>query len=441
MKEGIEVSALDQAAKDLSVKNSVDWVKKEDPDILGFTTLTHSSRTAAIIAKEVKRANPNIKIVFGGYHATFNSKRILKKYSHVDVVVRGEGEYTCLDLVKSLESRNKLKEVRGIAFRKGKKIILTQDRPVVKNIDSLPFPDRRLLDSEYHSMTAGVIVAPKKFSSFITSRGCVFRCRFCGCQSFAHKLWRPRSVENLLEELHFLVSEGYKQLLFVDDNFTLNPRRAIKLCRRIKKEKVDIEWICEGRVDNCSYDMMREISKTGCRMIYFGVESANQRILDYYNKQITPKQSKAAVKAARKGGIDAIVGSFIVGAPNESRKEIQNTLSFAQKTDIDIPQFNILGAFPGTDIWNELKVKGVLQEDRYWETGVSVPEISTNTVPHEEIKQLIDKHYKLFFLRPKFMLKEVLMTLSSLYRIDLIINNLNRVRNIIQNVKCTLKQS
>jgi anaerobic magnesium-protoporphyrin IX monomethyl ester cyclase len=433
--EGIEVSVLDQSAQGFSIKDTVDWVKRENPDILGFSTLSSSGRTAAIIAKEVKKENPNLTTVFGNYHATFNAERILRAYPFVDVTVRGEGEGTCLELVKCLMGKGNLKEVLGIAFRKKNRIVSTPDRPLIKKIDSLPFPDRELLDAEYHSTIVGANVAPKKFTSIISSRGCVFRCRFCGCRKFARNMWRPRSVENIFEELSLLVSEGYRQFLFVDDNFALNQKRVMKLCREIRKEKMDIEWICDSRVDHCSYEMLRESVKAGCIMVYFGIESANQRVLDYYNKQTTPEQAEAAVRAARKAGVDVIVGSFIVGAPNETREEIQNTLKFAQRLELDVPQFNILGAFPGTDLWDELTMTGIINADQYWETGLCVAEVSSDTVPHEEIQQMIHDYFYDFILRPSYIAAQVIRTLKSRYRINVVINNLNRGGAIAESLR------
>jgi len=424
--EGIEVSVLDQAAQGFSVEDTVDWVKQENPDILGFSTLSSSGRTAAIIGKEVKKENPNLTTVFGNYHATFNAERILRAYPFVDVTVQGEGEHTCLELVKCLMRKGDLKEVLGITFRKKNRIVSTPDRPLIKKIDSLPFPDRELLDAEYHSTIVGANVAPKKFTSVISSRGCVFRCRFCGCRKFARNVWRPRSVESILEELRLLVGEGYRQFLFVDDNFALNQKRVMKLCREIKKEKMDIEWICDSRVDHCSYGMLRESVKAGCIMVYFGIESANQKVLDYYNKQTTPEQAEAAVRASRKAGVDVVVGSFIVGAPNETKEEIQNTLKFAEHLDLDVPQFNILGAFPGTDLWDELIMKGVINADQYWETGLCVAEVSPDTVPQKEIQQMIHDYFYDFLLRPSYIAAQVVRTLKSRYRINVVINNLNR---------------
>lgn len=434
-KRGIEVSVLDQPAKGLTTKETIKWIRKEDPDILGFSTFASSGRTAALISKEVKKENPNITIVFGNYYATFNSERILKKYPSVDIIVRGEGEKTIIDLVDCLHNEGKLKKVLGITFRNKNRIVSAPNRSLIKNLDSLPFPERKLIDDEYHCMIAGAIAAPKKFTSIVSSRGCVYRCRFCSCRKFARNTWRPRSVQNTLEELHFLASEGYKQFIFVDDSFTLNQKRVIKLCRRMRKEKIDMEWICEGRVDNCSYEMLREISKAGCKVLYFGIESANQRILNYYNKQTTPQQSKSAVKSARKAGIDVIIGSFIVGAPDETRREIQNTIEFAKQIPIDLPQFNILGVYPGTDIWHEFEMKGLLKGGEYWETGIAVSEICPSAVPLPEIKRMIHEAFYQFVRRPSFLLKQFARMLRSSYRMKTMVSNLSRGGRIIEDIR------
>ena len=434
-KEGIEVSVLEQAAKDLSVKAAVDWVKKEEPDLLGFSTLSSSGRTSAIIAEQVKKENPNVTIVFGNYHATFNAEKILKTYPFVDLILRGEGEYACLDLMKCLREKDNFENMQGLTFRKKGQIVSTPDRPLIKDLDALPFPNRDLLDVDYHSTVAGANVAPEKFTTILSSRGCVYRCRFCGCRKFARSRWRPRSVKNVIEELRLLVSEGYRQFLFVDDSFATNPKRVFKLCHEIRKEKMDIEWICEMRVDHTSYDLLRTIVKAGCIMVYYGIESANQRILDYFNKQATPLQAETAVESARKAGVDVIVGSFIVGAPTETKAEIRNTLMFAQRLSLDVPQFNILGAFPGTDLWDEYLMKGILDVDKYWETGACVSEFHPDCVPLEAIQQMIHEYSRDFFYRPSFIFREIMRTVRSRYRLGLVVNNLDKTGEIAESLR------
>lgn len=438
-KEGFEVSLLDQAAKGLTVDETVKWINTENPDIVGFSTLASSGRTAAIIAGEVRKENPEAKIVFGNYYATFNADRIMQKYPWIDMIVRSEGEITTLELAKCLKNGESLKNVSGLTFREKNRILSTPDQPLIKDVDSLPFPDREMLDVEYHSEIAGAITAPEKFTTVLSSRGCPFRCRFCGCQRFARGVWRARSAENTVQELRLLTSLGYKQFLFVDDSFTVNPKRVIEICREMRKEKIDTDWVCEGRVDVCSYDMIREMVKAGCKIIYFGIESANQRILDYYNKRITPQQSETAVKTTRKAGMDAIVASFIVGAPTETREEIESTLRFARKIPIDFPQFNILGVFPGMAIWDELKTRGVLKEEEYWETGAWASEMSPDCLPPEEIRQLIEKHFNAFLMRPKYIINEALRTAKSLFRLNIIAHNLGRLDSIKGNVASVAK--
>ena len=423
MKEGIAVSILDQPAKNLSLNQTVSWVKKEDPDILGFSVLLSAAKEAPRIAERVKAENPNITIILGNHHATFNAERILKKYPSVDVVARGEGEHTSLEIVKCLEKRGDLKEVEGITFRKAGKIVSTPDRILSRKIDDLPFPDRNLTGVQYTSTIFGVTVNTKKFTTLISSRGCPFRCSFCGIRKFARGMWRPRSVENVIEELQFLQSEGYEQFLFADDNFTLNAKRVSKFCQEMRKERIDIEWFCDSRVDHVSYDMFREMVKAGCKCIFFGMESGNQRILDYYNKGITPRQTERAVRKARKSGVDIIVGSFIVGAPDETRNEVINTLQFANKLDIDVPDVNILGAHTGIDIWNDLVGKGLIDEERYWETGVCIPKDLSTPVPYEEVRSLVYEYFRAFYLRPKRLLTEMLRISKSPFRIAAILNN------------------
>ena len=433
--KGVEVSVLDQAAEGLTITETVRWIKAANPDILGFSTFATSGRTAALIGQEVKRENPNVTIVFGNYYATFNPERVLRKYPSVDIIVRGEGERTVVQLVDCLKHNGRLKDVLGINYRNGDGVASTPDAPLIKDLDSLPFPDRSLVGEDYHSVMAGANVAPRKFTSVVSSRGCIYQCRFCSCTQFARNRWRPRSVDNTMEELNFLASEGYKQFIFVDDNFTANPKSVVKLCRMMRKEKLDMEWICEGRVDNASYEMLWETSKAGCRILYFGIESANQRILNYYNKRITPEQSRKAVQTARKAGADVIVGSFIVGAPDETREEIRNTIEFAKSIPIDIPQFNVLGVFPGTEIWDEFEAKGLLKGGEYWETGIAVSEICPTAVPNSEIKQMIHDGFYEFARRPSFLSKQAARLVTSSYRFRTLLHNLTRLGGIIEDLR------
>jgi radical SAM superfamily enzyme YgiQ (UPF0313 family) len=243
-----------------------------------------------------------------------------------------------------------------------------------------------------------------------------------------------------MAELEYLQSEGYEQFLFADDNFTLDARRVSKLCRSIKKAGMDIEWFCDSRVDHVSYDMFREMVKAGCRCLFFGIESANQRILDYYRKGITPGQSEKAVRKARKAGVDVIVGSFIVGAPDETEREVVNTLQFANKLDIDVPDVNILGAQTGTDIWNDLVAKGLLNEDEQWEDEICIPRDVPTPVPYEELRSLIFDYFRAFYLKPRQLLTELLRTSKSSFRMAAALQNIVGLPQVIKTLSQAIRR-
>jgi len=437
---GIEVSLLDQPAKGFSLDQTVKWVKKEDPGIVGFSVLLSTAKEAPKIAERVKAENPNITVVFGSHHSTFNADRILEKYPFVDIVVRGEGEYTSLEIARCIEKRRELDKVEGITFRKNGRIVSTPDRALNKDMDALPFPDRDLAGIQYKSAIFGVKINSRKFTTLLSSRGCPFNCSFCGIRKFTRSAWRPRSVENVMAELEYLQSEGYEQFLFADDNFTLDAKRVSRLCRSIKKLGMDIEWFCDSRVDHVSYDMFREMVNAGCRCLFFGIESGNQRILDYYRKGITPEQSKKAVCKARKAGVDVIVGSFIVGAPDETRREIVSTLQFANKLDLDVPDVNILGAHVGTDIWDNLVAKGLLNEDEQWEDEICIPRDVPTPVPYEEVRNLVFEYFRAFYLNPRQLLTELLRTSKSSFRIAAALQNLVGFPQLIENLSQAIRR-
>jgi anaerobic magnesium-protoporphyrin IX monomethyl ester cyclase len=437
---GIDVTLLDQPAKRFSLEQTVNWVKKEDPDILGFSVLLSTAKEAPKIAERIKVENPNIIIIFGSHHSTFNAERILKKYPFVDIVIRGEGEYTSLEVAECIEKKIDLGKVKGISFRKKGRIVSNPDRPINKDIDTLPFPDRNLPDAQYVSAIFGAKINTKKFTTIISSRGCPFKCSFCGIRQFTRRVWRPRTVENVMAELEYLTSEGYEQFLFADDNFTLDAKRVSKLCRRIKKEGMDIEWFCDSRVDQVNYDVFREMVNAGCRCLFFGIESGTQRILDYYKKGITPEQSERAVQKARKAGIDIIVGSFIVGAPDETPREILNTLQFANKLDIDVPDVNILGTHVGTDIWSELVAKNLLNEDEQWEDEICIPRDVPTSVPYKEVRALIFEYFRAFYLNPKQLLTELLRTSRSSFRIGAVLQNIVSFPKLIDTLSQAIRR-
>jgi len=439
---GFKVDLLDAAAKLYGKNDVLIWIKQVKPDIVGITVFTVAFLPTINLIKIIKNWNPSIKIVLGHYHPTMQAENILRKYGdYVNYCVRGEGEYTFLKLCEFLD-KNPDKDpvnIDGLTFKdSNQKIISTPDAPLITDLDALPFPDRKLIDYNYKWNFSGFEFSKSKLTSIISSRGCPFNCSYCACTMFAKRRFRPRSPENIVNELLLIEEQRYTELNFVDDNFTLNPKRAIKICELIKKEKIDINWHTDGRVDQTSQNMLNWMRKTGCKSLWFGFETVNQRILDLYNKRTKVTQFNEAIRKSRKANIDLIVGLFMLGAPTETLAEVKNTINFAIKSDIDIPFFNVVEICPGIKFWDDFISKGIINsndkvkarvgkeiyEVERWETSTRVIDFLLH--PEDRIKMLneIQNAYKLFFSfdRKKFLLRTALRIIKSRFMLNIITN-------------------
>ena len=446
---GYNVELLDAAAKFYDKNDVLNWLKKINPDIVGISVFTIAFIPTMNLLKLIKAWNPSVKIVLGHYHPTIEAENILQKYGdYVDYCVRGEGEYTFLDLCNFLnKNEDKLPyDIKGLAFRdSNKKTILTPEAPLITNLDTLPIPDRKLIDFDYKWNFSNFEFSKSKLTSILSSRGCPFNCSYCACTKFAKRRFRPRSPENIIKELLLIEQEGYTELNFVDDNFTLQPKRTIKICELIKKEKIDVNWHTDGRVDQTSQNMLNWMRKTGCKSIWFGFESANQRILDLYNKRTKVSQFNEAIRKARKANIDLIVGLFMLGAPTETLDEVKNTIKFAVNSDIDVPFFNVVEIFSGTKFWDDFISKKVinshdkvqtaigneLYEVERWETMTRVIDFLLSPEERDRMLNEIQTAYQNFFSLERkkiFLIKMLLRSIKSRFM-------LNMAYNITKNFK------
>jgi len=423
--EGHDVSVLDQAAVNFDNNDVVNWVKEQDPDIIGFSVLCISFENAKLISKELKIWNPNVVIIFGNYLATFYADKILNNYNWVDICVRGEGERTFLELIDVLERNRDLGQVKGITYRNNGIVKRNEDRALIENLDELPFPDRAKLPNIYKNRIGGIDISPRKFTTIVTSRGCPFSCNFCGCTAFSHGSWRTRSVENIMDEIRYLANEGYREILIVDDNFTLNKKRVVKLCEKIRKENLDIVFICDGRVNNSSLNLLKAMYQANFKTLMYGIESSSQRILNRYNKNITPTMSRQAIKNARKAGIKIVIASFMIGALDETYEEAINTLKFASRLDIDFPYILFTRALPGTQLFNDLVQREIIEEDKHWETGVDIIDLPEATMDRDVIFKIIEEQFHIHFFRPTYLLKAFFRTIFGNYRREIVLNHLS----------------
>ncbi|MEM2874481.1 MAG: radical SAM protein [Candidatus Hadarchaeales archaeon] len=422
---GHEVRIIDNARAQLPDEKLIDLVRGESPNIVGISALTPTFRRALTIASAVKKACPDSKVVLGNYHATFEHERILRNCGFVDFVVLGEGEMTMLELANVLDNGGRVRDVRGISFRANGEIVRTKPRPPIQNLDELPFPDRKMLKEEYFSEVIGMRTSAGRFTTMVTSRGCPYGCRYCACSAFTSRTVRFRSPENVVEEMELLWSEGYEDVGFVDDNFLMNPRRVERICELIRERKIRMNLWVEGRTDQASLETMRRLARAGCRAIYFGIESGNEHVLKYYGKSITPEISRRAVSNARRARIDTVIGSFIVGAPIETRADVRKTLDFALSLkDMDFPQMNVLYLSPGMDLWKDAIERRYLSEEKFWDTAVPAVEAYPSHLTLEELEEMIGEFYSEFIGRKSYLVHQFLKTLRSRWRLGALARNI-----------------
>ncbi|MFW9898132.1 MAG: B12-binding domain-containing radical SAM protein [Candidatus Thorarchaeota archaeon] len=397
--QGHQIRLLDQASNGFSFDDVLNWIKKVDPEVIGITTFTVGFLSSIKISQMVKKWNSNVKIVLGHYHPTICAENILKKYNHlVDYCVRGENEYILSNLINYLENdpNREPTNILGISYLFNGKIKHNPDCPINKNLDDLPFPDRSLLNIQYRQNLAGIELMDSKLATTFFTRGCPYGCAYCAVAKFSNRRYRSKSPERLVEEFSYLASQGYSEIAFVDDNFSLNLKNVLKFCKLLRKENLDINWHAEMRVDKVTREFFEQMASAGCKSISFGIESANQRILDYYNKNITPDQSLSAIKMAKKAKIDFIIGLFMVGAPNETISECQNTIQFAMNSGVDFFFLNVVEAWPGIPMWDDLVSKGLINEDKNWEASIRVMDFTHTEVQRNIILGLIRQAYRKF---------------------------------------------
>ncbi|MHA2062310.1 MAG: B12-binding domain-containing radical SAM protein, partial [Candidatus Sifarchaeia archaeon] len=402
------------------------------------SSLSRTFKSIVNIARTCKAVFPDVPIALGGYFATFNHDKILAKYDCFEFVVRHEGEETAIELVQALEQTHpSFTNIRGLSYREQGYIRINADRPLQENLDAIPFPAYELIAHYNYGSIGGLhFISSKTLGGLLTSRGCYYRCKYCACSAFTHHTIRWRSPENVVDELKYLYNKfGLREYLIIDDVFTSDKRRVIKLCRLIQEEGLDLKWYCEGRVDHADNSMFREMVRAGCKAMYFGIESGVNRILRYYQKGTTYQMAKDAVKKARSAGFENVVGSFILGAPIETVAEMWETVWKAVALDIDFAQFFPLLILTGTPLWEDLVQQGVIDDERQWEkTMVNGFEIHPE-VTMDGFLRLFREFNKAFFLRKSFLLKQIWRSL--LYRKkSLLINlrNQKRFRNEFKRV-------
>jgi len=434
-KNSFAVKIIDANVLQINNEKVADLIKGK-PDIVGISAMTSVIYSAWEIAKSIKQKFPKTLIVLGGPHPSILPEESLKN-EFIDIVVLGEGEEAMKEIAVSFRNGTiKLNEIRGIAYKTNSdEIKRTEPRPLIENLDKLPFPARHL----FPSLGKYVPEAYKRMpvATVLTSRGCPYRCTFCYAGIFGKK-FRSRSPENIISEIEHLKKDfGIKEFHICDDNFFLDGKRVLRFCELLKEKKINLPWACVGglRVNlvEKSPELLKLMAQTGCYRTALGIESGNQQILDNIQKDITLEQVRKAVKTLNKAGI-LVGGLFMIGNYGESEKTVDDTIRFAKSLSIDFAEFMTATPYPGTQLYDQVLGKGHLLIKDWGEFNLWTGAVfEWDNLSKKQIDRLYRKAYVQYYFNPGFFLKSIVNFKPKSWKIyfrgfKILINNLLRYK-------------
>lgn len=358
----VEVSIFDSQTGDLSI---LEKLKSYKPEIVGITSQTAQYPGVEKIVIDIKRLFPSVTIVVGGSHPSVRPSEVALN-PNIDIAVMGEGEITLSEIILSKNQKIDIGKIKGIAYKSNEKVILTPNRPVIKNLDILPIPAVHLIDLTKYRCSPDNQIG-KKTVLITTSRGCPFKCTFCAMkEKYQHK-YRVRSIESIEKELEYYIKNGIDSLFIIDDIFTLNKKAVYSFCNLLLKKKYNFRWWAQTRADCVDMEMLKLMKKSGCSILSFGVESGSDRILNLIKKETSLSQIRKAITDAKRAGI-ITRGAFILGLPEETLFESLKTIWFALSLPLQRAKFGLLVPYPGTEVWDiAVKEKQVKENGEDWE--------------------------------------------------------------------------
>ena len=348
-------------------------VGKEDPDIVGITAFTIDAYNAFLTAKAVKKANDKIKIVMGGCHASVVPLKTISD-ENIDFVVVGEGEETILELVEAIEAGSGFESINGLVYKENGKIIKNEPRPLMKNLDELLFPAWHLMHLDKYfdicKNLQGSHLTPERQFMIITSRSCPYNCVFCSVRNIMGRGFRPRSPENVIEEMKKLIDKyDIKLLSFEDDNLTFDKKRAERIFDLMIEKGISkkIEWDTPNglRADTLDEPLLLKMKESGAKFICISPESGSQRVVnEIIRKNLDLKTVENVVRICKKIGLK-VACFFVIGLPGETKEDLEKTVDFANKLRElgGIPLCTIARPTYGTDLYKIVKEKGYLLKD------------------------------------------------------------------------------
>jgi len=364
IKNGHTVQILD---RDLILrKNRLDFSKTDeitlnlierfDTQIIGFSATTPNVSDVNFFSERIKRITPKIITVIGGPHCAGEPVTTLQMCAGIDMLVRGEGELAMLDIANCVS----LDTIGNLTYRKSDGTIASNDdRPLIESLDSLPFPDRDLLDMSYYTRPSRFISRnlSLRTTHVFTARGCPYNCYYCAGPLIGKQRVRYHSVQRVVSEIEELIDKYFiEAIYFAEDMFLSNKKRSEEMMALFMERGIHkrIVWMVQVSTNAVTPEFLSMMKKAGCVHVEYGFESGSQRVLDLMNKKSSVARNKEVALFTRKSGL-RFQGNFIVGYPGETEEDFKKTISFIRETRPNNASLNLFSPLPGTEIYKRLK--------------------------------------------------------------------------------------
>jgi radical SAM superfamily enzyme YgiQ (UPF0313 family) len=384
-------------------------VRQRDFDVCGITAMTFTLIDVRKTCQVVRREKPNAKIVLGGAHVhLFPDETIV--WPEVDFLIQGEGEIAFVDFLEKLDQPDLWPTVPGIVYQKDDGSIFNGGVAAsTKELDLLGFPAREKLDPTMYTSLLG---RDDVVTTMFTSRGCPFRCTFCD-RPFSPVIsgFRWRTAKHIADEMEQCLELGIGEAFIYDDTFTVRKDRVHELCDEIISRGIDFRWDVRAHVNTVNADLLKHMMEAGCDRIHFGVECGNDRMMKVIRKNTNVERVRAAFNAAQEVGLERLA-YFIIGQQTETADDINDTIALAKSLNPDYVHFTIFCPYPGTEIYMRGLDEGIIKED-VWrklavdpQPGFELP-VWEEIFTRQELREMLVKCYKGFYLRPGYVLDKV----------------------------------
>ncbi|MBI4814529.1 MAG: cobalamin B12-binding domain-containing protein [Methanobacterium sp.] len=397
-----DIQVVDSQAEGFGWKKLQHHLEQAKPDVVVISALATCNTFTVLRTVEIaKKANPDVKTVVGGQHFTALADESLSTYPEIDFVVRGEGEVTLYELIRSLDNNQPLVNIKGLSFRNGTKIFHNPPRPFIENLDDLPFPGYHFVSQHMKKYNFKMMAYTGAGYALVeASRGCAYKCTFCSQWQHWGGKWRPKSPTRIADEMEHIYNEyGISFLWLTDDNLGLG-KRTSALCNEIINRGLseDITWFMQARSDEIIRNKhnLLKMRKAGNYWIMAGLERHDNDVLQDYHKGIKASDAKLSMDLLKENDIFS-QATLITGDRKDSHESIQGLRDFVNYVDPDLAIFMILTPFPGTPLYETASNQGWLEDNNWANYDMVHAVMPTEHLSRMEVQEELYQCYRSFY--------------------------------------------